>query len=140
MLTFSLRRLFWIGLLMTVLAIAINSLYYGLSRLAGETYPMPLNGTGSRIGPMPILMPVIATALLGLTATLFFVLLVRFTRQPVVIFVSVAFTALLVSFGGPLSLPEVVPLRTRLLLCGMHVLTAAVIVLGLLRWGPVRKR
>jgi hypothetical protein len=137
--TFSIRRLFRIGFLTTCLAVASNSIYFGLSRLAGETYPMPMNGTGSRIAPMPILMPVIATALLGLTATLFFVLLVRFTRQPVVIFLSVACTALFVSFGGPLSLPEAIPLHSRLLLCGMHILTAALITIGLLRWGPVRR-
>ena len=139
MVKFSLRKLGWTGLLVTLAATLANCVYYGLTRAAGEPYLMPLNGTGSRIGTMPLLMPVVATLLSGLSATLLFILLARFTRQPQVIFLSVAVTATLVSFGGPASLPESTSTQTRILLSGMHLLTALVISIGLVRWGPLRR-
>jgi hypothetical protein len=129
---FSLRRLLWAGPLVTLAAALANLLFYFISRALGGQYLFPVDAAGTRLEPMPAWMPVLPTLALGLVASLFFALLVRFARRPVTIFLSVAATALLVSFGAPAGLPGGTPLSTRFLLAGMNLLTALVLSAGIL--------
>ncbi len=128
---FSIRRLLWGGPVATFLAILAICLYYGVTKALGEQYLIPLDGGSSNLSPMPVLMPVITTLIPGLLASIFFGLLIRFSRKPATIFLSVSLAALLLSFGGPYYLPEV-SLQTKILLAVMHILAAAVITGGIL--------
>jgi hypothetical protein len=134
---YSYRRLSWAGPLATSLAIFANALYYQISKAFGEKYILPLDGTASHLGAMPFLMVAWATLVAGLLATLLFACLLRFARKPVTVFLSVAVTALLVSFGGPFSLPAG-ELQTKLLLSGMQIITAVLITAGILLLGQKR--
>jgi len=128
---YSLRRLTWAGPIATIMAIVANIVYYAATKALGEQYLMPLDGTASRLVPMPVLMPVIEILFIGLAAIIFFGLLVRFARKPATVFLSVTITALILSFGGSFSLP-VATLQTKILLSGMNVIVAVFITGGIL--------
>ena len=128
---YSLRRLLWGGPIATVAAILAALLYYGVTKALGEQYMLPLDENNSYFGPMPHLMPVIAILIPGLLATGFFGLLIRFSRKPATVFLSVSVAALFLSFGGPFNLPAA-PMQTKLLLSGMQILSAGVISSGIL--------
>lgn len=128
---FSIRRLLWGGPVATLLAILATWLYYGVTKALGEQYLLPLDGGSSHLSPMPVIMPVITTLIPGMVASIFFGLLIRFSRKPATIFLSVSLAALLLSFGGPYYLPEV-SLETKILLGLMHILAAAIITGGIL--------
>jgi hypothetical protein len=76
-------------------------------------------------------MPVIAILISGLVATSFFGLLIRFSRKPATVFLSVSVTALILSFGGPFNQPDA-SLQTKILLSGMQFIAAAIISGGIL--------
>ena len=92
---------------------------------------MPLGGTSAHLAPMPFLMPVVAILIPGLLGTLFFGLLIRFSRKPATVFLSVSLAALILSFGGPFNLPDA-SIQTKLLLSGMQVIAAGIITGGIL--------
>ena len=128
---YSLRRLLWAGPVATLAAILATLVYYALTKAIGEPYCMPLEGNSSQLGSMPVLAPILAILIPGLLATGFFGMLLRFAKKPATIFLSVSITALILSFGGPLYLPDAT-MQTRILLSGMHVLAAGVITAGIL--------
>jgi hypothetical protein len=128
---YSLRRLLWGGPAATIAAILVVLLYYVVTRSLGEQYLMPLDGSAAHLGPMPILMPVVTILIPGLLATVFFGLLIRFSRKPATVFLSVSAAALILSFGGPFNLPAA-SMQTKLLLSGMQVIAAGVIISGIL--------
>ena len=128
---YSLRRLLWGGPVATVAAILTNLLYFAVTKALGERYILPLDGDSCHFSPMPVAMPVIAILVAGLLATVFFGLLIRFNRKPATAFLSVAVAALILSFGGPFNLPAA-SLITKLLLCGMNIIAAVIITVGIL--------
>ena len=128
---YSLRRLLWGGPVCTVAAILANLLYYGVTNVLGEHYLIPLEGGNPQLIRMPVIMPVVLTMTAGLLASLFFAALIRFSRRPGIIFLSVCLTALLLSFGGPFNLPAAA-IQTKILLSGMHVVAAVIITGGIL--------
>jgi hypothetical protein len=128
---FSLRRLLWAGPLATAAAVLVNLLFFSLTKALGEQYILPLDGSSTNLGPMSILMPVVVTLVPGLLATILFGLLLRFARSPVIAFLSVCVTALLLSFGGPFYLPSAT-LVTKLLLCSMNLIAGVIITAGIL--------
>jgi len=128
---YSLRRLAWACPVATLTAILAVMAYYALTRALGEQYRMPLDGSSSQLGPMPVFTPILAILVAGLLAGGFFGLLLRFARKPTTVFLSVAFTALILSLGGPFYLPTAT-MQTRILLSGMHVLAAGIITAGIL--------
>jgi ABC-type transport system involved in cytochrome c biogenesis permease subunit len=127
----SLRRLLWVGPVATLAAFLVNLMYYGLTKALGEQYLMPLEGSNSLSSPMPVSMLGLVILIPGLLATIFFGLLVRFTRRPATVFLSVSLAALLLSLGGPVNLPAA-SMQTKILLGGMHIIAAAVITGGIL--------
>jgi uncharacterized membrane protein YphA (DoxX/SURF4 family) len=128
---YSLRRLVWAGPLATLFALVANFLFYTITKAAGEQYLIPLDGSTSHIGPMPVLLFVLPTLIVGVVASVFFGLLIRFSRLPAIVFLSVAVAALILSLGGPGSLPDT-SLQTQLLLTGMNLLTAICLTGGIL--------
>jgi hypothetical protein len=129
--SYSLRRLLWAGPIATIAAVLVNLLYYALTKALGEHYLMPLDGRSSNLNPMPFLMPVIVTLVPGLLATILFGLLIRFSRSPTIVFLSVCAAALILSFGGPYYLPAA-SLQTKILLSGMNLIGTATITGGIL--------
>ncbi len=128
---YSIRRILWASPAATAAAILANSLYYIVTKTLGAQYLLPLDENGVRLGPLSVLVVIEVTLAAGLTATILFGALIRFARQPVIVFLSVAVTALLLSFGGPFGLPGAA-LQTKLLLSGMHLLAATIITGGIL--------
>jgi hypothetical protein len=128
---YSLRRLSLAGPLATLAAILVDIAYYTLTKTLGEQYRMPLDGNSSHLGPMPVLMPILAILVAGLLASIFFGLLLRFAHKPATVFLSVSTTALVLSFGGPFDLPTAT-LQTRILLSIMHVIAGGIITAGIL--------
>jgi hypothetical protein len=128
---YSLRKLLWGGAVATVAAILADLLYYVATKAFGEDYILPLNGNSSHLGQMPISMLIVTILIPGVLATVFFGLLVRFSRSPATVFLSVSTAALILSFGGPFYLPGV-SMQTKILLSGMHAIAAAVISSGIL--------
>jgi hypothetical protein len=128
---YSLRRLAWAGPLATIIAIVATLFYYAVTRAFGEDYLMPMNSTGTLLHPMPAAMPVVAIVFVGMAATLFFGLLVRYSPKPATVFLSVAITALILSFGGSFYLPASA-LHTKILLGGMNIIAAMIIAGGIL--------
>jgi hypothetical protein len=129
--SYSLRRLLWVGPVATLAAILITLLYYAVTKALGGQYLMPLDGSNSHFSPMPVLMPVVVILIAGLLATSLFGLLIRFTRRPATVFLSVCLAALLLSLGGPINLPAA-SIQTRIMLSGMHIIAAATITGGIL--------
>jgi hypothetical protein len=128
---YSLRRLSWAGPAATIAAIPVSIIYYTATKALGEQYLLPLDGNGTRLGPMPATTFMVVILIAGLLATVFFGLLIRFARKPGTIFLSVAVTALILSFGGPFSLPAST-MQTKILLSGMNIIAAVIITGGIL--------
>ena len=127
---YSIRRLCWAGPAATLSAILLDVLYYGVTKALGEQYLIPVTANGSQLNPLPAATIVVTILVAGLVATVFFGLLISFARKPATVFLSVAITALIVSFGGPFSLPAA-SIHTKLLLSGMHGIAALIITAGI---------
>jgi hypothetical protein len=128
---FSIKRLYWAGPVATIIAILVDLLYYAFTKTLGEQYIIPLDASTTYFSPMPVLMPVMAILVPGLVATVFFGVLVRFSKNPAIVFISVAVAALILSLGGPLYIPNTA-LHTKLLLSGMQLIAAVLITGGIL--------
>jgi hypothetical protein len=125
----ALSRLLWVAPLAGLVAGLANLLLFLLLRAAGLEFLMPLGGPGSALQPLPAFMPVVASFAPALGAAAVYAGLGRFVRQPARAFVIVAAVFLLLSLGGPLSLP--VTTAVKLALSAMHLI-AGVIITGLL--------
>jgi hypothetical protein len=128
---YSIRRVFWAGPVAALSAIISVVLYYGVTKAFGEQYLIPVTANDSLQNPIPPATIIVAILVSGLLATVFFGLLIQFSRKPATVFLSVAITALIVSFGGPFSLPTAT-MQTKILLGGMHVIAAIAITAGIL--------
>ncbi|HVM70458.1 MAG TPA: DUF6069 family protein [Anaerolineales bacterium] len=138
--SYPLRRLFWAGPSATLAAVLLDALYYLATKAAGETYLIPYDASG--IHPalsLPLLNVIVAVSAAGLFASAFLALLLRFSRAPLIIFVSVALTAFILSLGGPFNLPGA-PLHTKLHLATMHLLAAVILTGGILWLTRLTKR
>jgi hypothetical protein len=126
------RKIVWVGLLISIVSVLANLLFFALTQALGEQYIIPLTESSTNSGPMPVFMVILATLTSALLATMLYSFLSKIapnaTMPP---FLSVAGTALLVSFGGPLDLPGAV-MQTKLLLSTMHIIAAIIIIGGLL--------
>ncbi len=136
---FLIRRLLWAGPLTGGLAVASALLFYAVTRSAWNDYPIALPGTTKALTPMPMMPVFLAIPVVTFGAILVFAFLLKFTHVPLPPFLSISAAALLVSFGGPFSLPGNTPLSTKLLLCAMFTVSGLVIVAGLLLFTSVRK-
>lgn len=135
---FSIRRLLWAGPLVTALAVGIDLLFFFITRALGERYFVTLGGPEQPAGLMPVSFIIVPTIAVAAAASLFFAFLLKISRAPLPPFLSVSVAALILSFGAPFSLTGDTHLSTKLLLTGMQIVTAGVIVGGIL--GFTRRR
>jgi hypothetical protein len=129
---FSIRRLLWAGPLVTALAVGADLLFFFITRSLGERYFVTLGGPGQPAGLMPVSFIVAPTIAVAVGASVLFAFLLKISRAPLPPFLSISAMALLISFGAPLSLTGGTQLSTKLLLGVMQILTAGVIVVGIL--------
>ena len=119
-------KLWRAGLLAAAAAAVANMIIWAIERiLLGLALPVP-QGAGNEIAPLPVVMVVVVSAVAAIAATLLLAILNRFVQRPIRIFQGIAAVALLLSLGGPLSLP--VDIATKVGLSAMHVVAAAAIV------------
>jgi hypothetical protein len=126
---FRFSRLLWVGPLAGVVAAIGNLLVFFIAKGVGVPFVMPLNGPGSTPEPLPFFAVIVASLVPAIGAAIFLAILAKFTSRASLIFLVISVLFLLVSFGGPFSLP--VDLGTQLALSLMHVV-AGVVTVGML--------
>ncbi len=134
---FRFSRLLWVGPLAGLVAATANVIVYFIATsLFNLPLMMPLNGPASPLEPLPAVAVAMASFVPALGAALLLWVLGKFTRRAVLIFWIVSGLFLLLSFGGPLSLP--VDSATQLVLSLMHVVAGVAIVGVLTRLGQTK--
>ncbi|MFH2038613.1 MAG: DUF6069 family protein [Chloroflexota bacterium] len=123
-------KIIWVGILISIISILANLIFFALTKAFGEQYIIPLTDVASITGPMPVVMVILVTFLSSLLATALYGFLNIITPNAILPpFLSITGTAFLVSFGGPMELPETV-MQTKILLCMMHIIAALIIIGG----------
>jgi hypothetical protein len=119
-------KLWRAGLLAAAVAAVANIVVWTIERmLLGLPLPVP-QGAGNEMAPLPVVLVVVVSVVMAIGGTLLLAILNRFVRRPIDWFWGVSAVALLISFGGPLSLP--VDTATKAGLTAMHLVAAAAIV------------
>ena len=126
-------RLFTVGLIAGVLAAVLNLIVYAIAAAVGVPFDVQM-GPGAPIQPIGALQFIMASIVPALIGTGLYALLVRFTRNATPIFIGIAIVVALLSLASPLGMQ--VALSTRLTLAVLHLTTAAIITLTLLRLAP----
>lgn len=120
-------RLWWVGLFAATDAAIGNVIVFALGKsLLGISFLMPPKPGVTELVPLSMTNVVIASVVPAVAATVFLAILGKFAPRPIRVFRIISVVFLLVSFGGPLSLP--VDLSTKVALSVMHVVAGAVIV------------
>ncbi len=127
---FSFGRILGAGLLVAIGAALANVVMFVLERdFFGVSFAFPYQRAGSVAMPLPVTFVILASGLPAILAALLLAVLGRLAQRPLRIFQSVGVIILLVSFGGPISVPA--GLSTKLALGVMHVVAATIIIGGL---------
>ena len=123
---------FWTGVLITITATAVNLLIFALAHTIGEGINTPISETSAIKAPMPVMMVIVATIVPSILAVMLYSFVNKISPNGVIPpFLSVSITALIVSFGGPISLPET-DVQTKIFLISMHITTGLIMVGGLI--------
>lgn len=123
------KRLFWVGPLAGLSAAVANAVVYLVASAVGATPRIDVSGLTGQ-GPITLGAVVLESFLPALLAAAVFALFGRFTRRAVRNFRVLATVLLVLSFAGPLGLPDVPTVMIASLLI-MHVV-AAVLIVGVL--------
>lgn len=120
------RKLWWVAFVAAATAFVSALIVFGLAQLLNM--PLEILTPPAYEVLAPLQMSVIAWATIppAIGATVLLALLGRFTRRPFLIFQIIALVFLLLSFGGPLSLP--VSGTVKVVLGIMHTVAASAIV------------
>lgn len=122
----ALRRLLWAAPLAGVSALILNAIVFFVAQgPLGITLVAP-GPNGPTPEPLPFAAVAAASFAPALGAAALLAVLSRFTARPLLIFQVIAVVFLLLSLGGPFSLP--VPQGVQITLAVMHFTTAAAIV------------
>ena len=118
------------GLLVAISAALANVVVFALERnLLGVSFVFPYQGAGSPALPLPVSFVILASTIPAIAAAVLLAILGKLTRRPLRIFTIMGVIFLIVSFGGPLSVPA--GPSTKLALGVMHVVAAVIIIGGL---------
>lgn len=124
------RKLWWVGLLATGVAVLLNVILFWVGGLIGAfpaTYIIPQSGT-----PLPVQAVIMASLIGVIGGIITFALLGLFTKHPARIYAIVGVIVLVLSFVTPFTLPDP-PVLMFVFLQLMHVVAAAVAI-----WLPIR--
>ncbi len=123
-------KIIWVGILISLISILANLIFFALTKAFGEQYIIPLSDVPMVTGPMPTVMVFLVTFLASFFATALYCLLAKITPKAILPpFLSITGTALLVSFGGPMELTATL-MQTKILLSMMHIIAALIIIGG----------
>lgn len=115
-----------VGALAVLLAAVATEIYGLIARAAG--IPMAAAGTGSaKASPITVGMFAMGTVTAAFWGVILAVLLARFAKRPARTFLVSTLVLLGVSFVAPLTAADTAT-STKLMLCGGHLLAAAVII------------
>lgn len=124
------NNIIWFGIFISIITILTNLIFFAVTKALGEQYPIPLTETANATSPLSVAMIIQATLISVLLATGLFSLLTRIAPNAVLPpFLSITITAFIVSFGGPMELPNTL-IKTKILLSVMHIITAVIIIGG----------
>jgi hypothetical protein len=127
----SISRLFIVALGAGVVAAVVNLIVYFIGAAAGAPF-LVIMTPGTPPMALPAIAFVFACIIPALVGAGLYALLGRFTRRGTAIFIGIAVAFALLSLLSPLTMP--VELSTRLLLALGHLITAAIITWGLVRY------
>jgi hypothetical protein len=131
------RKLLWVGPVAAVAAFVAVVVVFGIAGLFGVPLEVMAPPTYETLSPMEVSFIAQATFPPAIGATILLAILGRFTRRPFLNFQIIALVVfLLLTFGGPLSLP--VSGLVKLVLAAMHVVAAGAIVGVLSTLGRVK--
>ena len=120
----------WFGLLITILSILINLLFFAISHVFSEKFNIPITDSLSNFAPIPVQMIVLATGVPAILTMVLYIFLKKVLPHSFITsFLSVTITAFLVSLGGPLDIPGA-EIKTKILLGSMHFISAIIIIGG----------
>lgn len=123
-----------ISLLICITSVLANLSFFIITKALGGQYSIPFTDPPLIRIQVSATMVILASLIPALLGCSIYLLLFKVSpRNNLPAFISVFITALLVSFGGPLELPGV-ELKTRLLLACMHLITATIILVGILHF------
>ncbi|OGO68686.1 MAG: hypothetical protein A2Z37_16870 [Chloroflexi bacterium RBG_19FT_COMBO_62_14] len=120
------RKLLWVGPMAAVAAFVAVDVVFGIAGLFGVPLEVMAPPTYETLSPMEVSFIAQATIPPAIGATILLAILGRFTRRPFLIFQIIAAVFLLLSFGGPLSLP--VSGVVKMVLGLIHIVAAGTIV------------
>lgn len=126
---FALRKIPVAALIGGIVGTVGNVLLYLIAQAAGVVFEIPLGSLTAPVQPLPVMAIVIFSVLPAIGAGVLFALLVRFLKQPLLVFYIISGVFLVVSFIPTFSLP--VPSGIQISLALMHVVSAAAIVWAL---------
>jgi len=120
------RKLWWVALVAGVSAFVGALIVFGIARAFNVPLAVFAPPTYEALSPLEVSFIAQATFPPAIGAAILLLILGRFTRRPILIFQIIAMLFLLLSFGGPLSLP--VSGLVKLVLATMHIVVAVTIV------------
>lgn len=117
----------WLTSALAFLVAAVATEIYGLvARAAG--IPMAAGNPGGDVATsITVGMFAMATALVGIVATILAASIARYARNPAVIYLRTTLVLAAVSCAAPLSAGDTA-VSTKLMLCGGHVIAAAIVI------------
>jgi len=124
------NKIIWFGVFISIISIMANLIFFAFTKALGEKYLIPLTESPVVTSPMSIVMVILATLISAILATGLYSLLLKVSPNATLPpFLSITGTAFLVSFGGPMELPDTL-MQTKILLSVMHIITAIIIIGG----------
>ncbi len=126
-------KLWQAGGIAAVSAVVANLIFwFVITRVLQMELMVFAQGPGTPLMPVTAGMVILTSAVPAIGATILLAILDKFVTRPFRVFQIVAVVFLLLSLGGPFSLPAEVPVSTKVILSVMHGIAAAAIV-GVLR-------
>lgn len=120
-----------VGLAAGVAAALVNLIVFFIGGAMGIVFEGQM-GPGAPVMPLPAIAFVMASLVPALLGALAYVVSVRFIPRGRAIFIGVALAVAVLSLFSPLTME--VALATRLTLAALHLVTAAIITWGLVRY------
>lgn len=129
-------KLWQAGGIAAVSAVVANLIFWFLiTRVLQMELMVFAQGPGTPLIPVAAGMVILTSAVPAIGAAILLTILDKFVARPFRVFQIIAAVFLLLSLGGPFSLPAEVPISTKLILSAMHGIAAAAIVGVLGKYG-----
>lgn len=122
-----LARPVWLTSALAFLAAAVVTELYGLLARGAGIRMAAGNPGGDVATPIMVGMFAMATLIIGVAATILAIAVARYADNPSRIYLRTTIVLTLVSFAAPMAAGDTT-LSTKLMLCGGHVIAAAIVI------------